>query len=77
MSIFGIGLFGGSVLGAALIGLILGGISAAASQFSKHRSAKQFKENMDDLQKRISQLPKDATKEQFDKVMDEWKRQSE
>jgi len=52
---------------------IITGIAVGLSQFRKHREAKQLKEGgLNDLQKRIGELPTDATKEQFDQVMKDW-----
>jgi hypothetical protein len=72
MKIFGILGTNMSVLEAAIAFGILGGIFAAIRQIGKARQAKHLKSSLDELQKRIAELPKTATEEQFREVLKNW-----
>jgi hypothetical protein len=70
LAIFGIN----NPIEVAILFAIVGGIFATLRQITKAREAKQTKNSIDELQKRIGELPPDATKEQFRSVLDKWER---
>jgi len=60
---------------AAAIGMaLLAGLVYGISEIAKARRAKRLKGGLDDLQKRISELPPDTSKEELQKILDNWER---